>query len=268
MRRNTADTMGGSMFDLAGKVALVTGGNGGIGLGMAEGLARCGAAVAVWGGNPDKNRAAGERLGALGGRVLVQTCDVSREEEVEARMAELLGEFGRLDACFANAGRSMPRTAFHELTAEAWRGLMAVNLDGTFFTLRAASRHMVERARAGDSGGRLVATSSTSTVHGPAGAVAYGASKGALNVMVRALAVELARFGITANAIVPGWIETEMTAGKIADDRFAGAVLPRIPHRRWGRGDDFAAIAVYLASEESRYHTGDSLVIDGAYTLF
>ena len=256
------------MFDLSGKVALVTGGNGGIGLGMAEGLARSGAAVAIWGGNPDKNRAAEERLRALGGKVLVQSCDVSREKEVEARMAELLAEFGRLDACFANAGRAMPRTAFHETSTEAWRGLMGVNLDGTFFTLRAAARHMVERAKAGDPGGRLVVTSSTSTVHGPAGAVAYGASKGALNVVARALAVEYARYGITANSIVPGWIETDMTAAKIAEPRFGGNVLPRIPHRRWGRGDDFAGIAAYLASDESAYHTGDSFVIDGAYTLF
>ncbi|TDR89675.1 hypothetical protein EV668_2510 [Enterovirga rhinocerotis] len=256
------------MFDLTGKVALVTGGNGGIGLGMAEGLARGGAGIAIWGGNPDKNEAAGAKLRKHGGRVLVQRCDVSREDEVEERMAELLAEFGRLDGCFANAGRSLERTAFHELTAEAWRGVMDVNLDGTFFTLRAASRHMVARAKAGDPGGRLVATSSTSTVHGPAGAVAYGASKGALNVMMRALAVEYARYGITANAIVPGWIETEMTAGKIADERFSGNVLPRIPHRRWGTGDDFAGIAAYLMSEASRYHTGDSFVIDGAYTIF
>lgn len=256
------------MFDLSGKAVLVTGGNGGIGLGMAEGLAKCGASVAIWGGNADKNAAAGERLRALGGKVLVQRCDVSREDEVEARMAELLSEFGRLDSCFANAGRSMARTPFHDVTTEAWRALMAVNLDGTFFTLRAAARHMVARAKAGDPGGRLVATSSTSTVHGPAGAVAYGASKGALNVMMRALAVEYARYGITANSLIPGWIETEMTASKFAEPKFGAHVLARIPHRRWGRGDDFSGIAAYLASDESRYHTGDSFVIDGAYTLF
>ena len=256
------------MFDLTAKVVLVTGGNGGIGLGMADGLARAGASVVVWGGNADKNAAAEAQLGQHGGAVLVQRCDVSNEDEVEARMAELLARFGRLDGCFANAGRSLPGTPFHELTTEAWRALMAVNLEGAFFTMRAASRHMVARAKAGDAGGRLVVTSSTSTIHGPAGAVAYGASKGALLVMVRALAVELARYGITANALVPGWIETEMTAGKIAESRFAEAVLPRIPQRRWGKGEDFAGIAVYLMSDESRYHSGDSLVIDGGYTLF
>ena len=255
-------------FDLTGKVALVTGGNGGIGLGMAEGLARAGASVAIWGSNPDKNRIAEERLRAHGGRVLAQTCDVADETQVEARMAEVVDTFGRLDGCFANAGRSLGRTAFHELSTADWQAVMSVNLDGAFFTLRAASRHMVGRAKAGEPGGRLVVTSSTSTVHGPAGAVAYGASKGALNVMVRALAVEYARYGITANAIVPGWIETDMTAGKFAEERFASNVKPRIPMRRWGEPADFAGIAVYLMSDASRYHTGDSIVIDGAYTLF
>ena len=257
-----------SEFDLAGKVALVTGGNGGIGLGIAEGLARAGAGVAIWGGNAEKNAAARARLEALGGPVLVQSCDVADESQVEARMEELVSRFGRLDGCFANAGRGQARTPFHELTTEAFRGVMSVNLEGVFFTLRAAARHMVGRAKAGDPGGRLVTTSSTSTIHGPAGAVAYGASKGAVSVMMRALAVEYARHGITANALVPGWIETEMTAGKMADPRFADNVLPRIPQRRWGVGGDFAGIAVYLMSDASRYHTGDSLVIDGGYTLF
>jgi hypothetical protein len=145
---------------------------------------------------------------------------------------------------------------------------MSVNLDGAFYTLRAAARHMVERARGGDAGGQLVAMASTAAVHGAARAEAYGASKGALLAMIRALAVEMARYGVTANAILPGWIETEMTAAGIADPKFAGAVLPRIPLRRWGEKEDFAGIAVYLASEASRYHTGDSFVIDGAYTIF
>jgi NAD(P)-dependent dehydrogenase (short-subunit alcohol dehydrogenase family) len=255
-------------FDLTGKVALVTGGNGGIGLGMAEALARAGASVAIWGSNWEKNDVAEQRLKTHGGRVLAQTCNVADEAQVERCMAEVIETFGRLDGCFANAGRSLGRTAFHELSTEDWRAVMSVNLEGTFFTLRAASRHMVGRAKAGGPGGRLVVTSSTSTVHGPAGAVAYGASKGALNVMVRALAVEYARYGITVNGIVPGWIETDMTAGKFAEERFASNVKPRIPARRWGEPADFSGIAVYLMSDASRYHTGDSIVIDGAYTLF
>jgi NAD(P)-dependent dehydrogenase (short-subunit alcohol dehydrogenase family) len=260
--------MAEGMFDLRGKVALVTGGNGGIGLGMAEGLARAGADVVVWGGNPEKLAAAEGRLKAHGTRILAQRCDVADESQVEARFAEALAAFGRVDACFANAGVSQQRAALHELSAAEWRRVLSVNLDGAFFTLRAASRHMVERAKAGDPGGRLVAVASTAAVHGAARAAAYAASKGALVAVVRALAVEMARYAVTANAILPGWIETEMTERAIGDPKFHGAVLPRIPLRRWGEKEDFAGIAVYLASEASRYHTGDSFVIDGAYTIF
>jgi NAD(P)-dependent dehydrogenase (short-subunit alcohol dehydrogenase family) len=255
-------------FDLTGKVALVTGGNGGIGLGMADGLAQAGADVVIWGNNPQKLAAAVRQLEAHGRRVLAQRCDVADEAAVDQGFATAVTQMGRIDACFANAGVTQKRAAFHELSTEEWRRVMSVNLDGAFFTLRAASRHMVERAKAGDAGGRLVAISSTAAVHGAARGEAYAASKGALLTMIRALAVELARHGVTANSILPGWIETEMTAAKVADEKFAGAVLPRIPMRRWGNGADFAGIAVYLASDASRYHTGDHFVIDGAYTIF
>jgi NAD(P)-dependent dehydrogenase (short-subunit alcohol dehydrogenase family) len=235
---------------------------------MAEGLARAGADVAIWGGNEAKLAEAERRLAAHGRRVLAQRCDVADEAQVEARFAEALAAFGRVDACFANAGVSQQRAALHELSSEEWRRVLSVNLDGAYCTLRAAARHMVDRAEGGDPGGRLVAVASTAAVHGAARAAAYAASKGALVAVVRALAVEMARYAVTANAILPGWIETEMTERAIGDTKFQGAVLPRIPLRRWGEKEDFAGIAVYLASEASRYHTGDSFVIDGAYTIF
>jgi len=200
--------------------------------------------------------------------VLAQRCDVADEAAVEAAVATALEAMGRIDACFANAGITQPAARFHELSTADWRRVLSVNLDGAFFTLRAASRHMVGRAEAGDPGGRLVTVSSTAAVHGAARHQAYAASKGALLAMTRALAVELARHGITANAILPGWIATDMTAARVGDPKFEGAVLPRIPLRRWGTGDDFAGIAAYLASDASRYHTGDAFVIDGAYTIF
>jgi NAD(P)-dependent dehydrogenase (short-subunit alcohol dehydrogenase family) len=255
-------------FDLGGKVALVTGGNGGIGLGMAEGLAEAGAAVVIWGSNAAKLAAAEAQLARHGGRVLAQRCNVADEAAVEAAFAEALARMGRIDACFANAGVSQKRAAFHELATEEWRRVLGINLDGAFFTLRAAARHMVERAKSGDAGGRLVAISSTAAIHGAARAAAYAAGKGALLAVMRALAVELARYGVTANSILPGWIETDMTEAAIEDPKFSGNVLPRIPLRRWGRKEDFAGLAVYLASEASAYHTGDSFVVDGAYTIF
>ena len=255
-------------FDLSGKVALVTGGNGGIGLGMAEGLAAAGASVVIWGSNEAKLAAAEEQLRSHGGRVLAQRCNVADEAAVERSFAAALDAMGRIDACFANAGVSQRRAPIHELSSEEWRRVLGINLDGAFFTLRAAARHMVERAKGGDAGGRLVAMASTAAVHGAARASDYAASKGALVATMRALAVELARYGVTANSILPGWIETEMTERAIEDPKFSGNVLPRIPLRRWGRKEDFAGIAVYLASDASAYHTGDSFVVDGAYTIF
>lgn len=175
---------------------------------------------------------------------------------------------GRVDGCFANAGVSQARAPLAELPTKEWRRVMQVNLDGAFFTLRAAARHMTERAKAGDAGGRLVGMASSAAIHGAARASSYAASKGAMLTMIRALAVEMARYKVTANSILPGWIESDMTAAAIGDAKFSAAVLPRIPLRRWGTKEDFAGIAVYLMSDASGYHTGDHFVIDGAYTLF
>jgi NAD(P)-dependent dehydrogenase (short-subunit alcohol dehydrogenase family) len=257
-----------SGFDLGGKVALVTGGNGGIGLGMAEGLAAAGADLVIWGTNADKNATAEIALKRHGRRVLAQRCDVADEAQVEAAFAAALKAMGRIDGCFANAGVSQARAPLAELDTGEWRRVMSVNLDGAFFTLRAAARHMTERAKAGDAGGRLVGMASSAAIHGAARAASYAATKGAMLTMIRALAVEMARYRVTANSILPGWIESDMTARAIGDERFAAAVLPRIPMRRWGTKEDFAGIAVYLMSDASGYHTGDSFVIDGAYTIF
>jgi NAD(P)-dependent dehydrogenase (short-subunit alcohol dehydrogenase family) len=180
-------------------------------------------------------------------------------------MAETLRVLGRVDGCFANAGVSGRGTSsFLALSAQEWRRVLAVNLDGAFYTLRAAARHMVERG----GGGALVGTASLAAIEGAARNEHYAATKGGLISMLRALAVEFARHGIRANAVLPGWIETSMTAGAIANEKFANNVLPRIPMRRWGTGDDFGGIAVYLLSEASRYHTGDTFLIDGGYALF
>jgi NAD(P)-dependent dehydrogenase (short-subunit alcohol dehydrogenase family) len=256
------------VFDLTGKVALVTGGNGGIGLGMAEGLAEAGADLVIWGTNAAKNAAAEAKLMKFGHRVLAQRCDVSDEAQVEEQFAQALKTMGRIDGCFANAGVSQARAPLAELPTREWRRVLSVNLDGAFFTLRAAARHMAERAKAGKPGGRLVGMASSAAIHGAARASAYAATKGAMLTMIRALAVEMARHQVTANSILPGWIESDMTAAAMGDEKFAGAVLPRIPLRRWGTKEDFAGIAVYLMSEASGYHTGDSFVIDGAYTIF
>ena len=141
---------------------------------------------------------------------------------------------------------------------------MGINLDGTFFTFREAAKHMIDRGE----GGRLIGTSSTSAIHGAARNEAYAATKGAMLAMVRGLSVELARYGITANSIIPGWIETAMTAPRVGDEKFEDRVMKRVPVRRWGKPEDFAGLAVYLTSDASTYQTGEEFVVDGGYTRF
>ena len=255
-------------FDLTGKVALVTGGNGGIGLGMAEGMAQAGADIVIWGTNADKNAAAEARLKAHGVKVLTQRIDVSQEQQVIDGMAEAAAKMGRLDTVIANAGIGGGARSFAEMSTETWRRVMGVNLDGVFFTFREAVKHMVTRAQAGDPGGSLVVTSSLSAVHGAARNEAYSSAKTAVLGMIRGLAVEYARYGVRANAVLPGWIATDMTAGAQGNDKFNEQVIKRVPMRRWGEPEDFGGIAVYLASDASRFHTGDSLLIDGGYAIF
>jgi NAD(P)-dependent dehydrogenase (short-subunit alcohol dehydrogenase family) len=255
-------------FDLTGKVAVVTGGNGGIGLGMAEGLAQAGAEVSVWGTNAGKNAAAVERLSAYGTRITAQHCNVADEAEVAACFAATLEAHGRVDGCFANAGIGGRGTAFDEMTDEEWQRILSVNLDGVFYTFKHAARHMRERAEAGDSGGRLIGTASLAALSGQARGEHYAATKGGLVAMIKALAVEYARYGVTAHTILPGWIETAMTEGAFGNPKFVDNVLKRIPMRRWGRPEDFAAIAVYIMSDASAYHTAETFLIDGGYLVF
>jgi len=257
-------TMAYEPMNLSGKVALVTGGNSGIGLGMAQALAEAGADVCIWGTNTTKNEVALAQLQATGSKVAAMICDVSDEAAVESSFAETVSQFGKVDGVYANAGIGGNGTPFIEIPTEEWRRVLGVDLDGVFWTFRTAARHMVERGE----GGRLVGTSSVSSIHGAPRSQPYASSKGAMIAMVRGLSVELARYGITANTIIPGWIETPMTERSFGNEVFEGAVKKRIPQRRWGQGADFGGLAVYLMSDSSAYHTGDQFVIDGGYTRF
>ena len=254
-----------SPFDLTGKVALITGGNSGIGLGMAKALAQAGADIAIWGTNAEKNAAAKAELDPTGRRIETMICDVGDEAAVDASFARVVEMFGRVDGCFANAGVSgRGVTTFLEMSSEEWHRVTRINLDGAFYTFRAAARHMVQR---GD-GGVLVGTASLAAIEASPRSEHYAATKGGMISMVRALSAEFARHGIRSHAVLPGWIETDMTAKWFQTDGFRNKVVPRVPMRRWGVGDDFGGIAVYLMSDASRYHTGDTFVIDGGYSLF
>ncbi|MEU6558266.1 SDR family NAD(P)-dependent oxidoreductase [Nocardia nova] len=253
-----------SLFDLTGHVALVTGGNSGIGLGMAHGLARCGADVCVWGTNAERNEAAAQELSKHGTRVRAVRCDVGDEDAVTASFAETLDHFGRVDSCFANAGTHAPDIRFVDTTLADFRSVTRVNLEGAFLTLRTAAKHMVERG----GGGVLVGTSSVSSIHGTPRGQAYAASKAGLSAILRGCAVELARYGINAHSLVVGWTETPLISKEMSDPAFEQNVMKRMPHRRWGEPDDFARLAVYLAGGTGGFQTGDEIVIDGGYSVF
>jgi NAD(P)-dependent dehydrogenase (short-subunit alcohol dehydrogenase family) len=260
----TDDAARADPFNLTGHVAVITGGGSGIGLGMARGLSRAGASVVVLGRNPQRLEDAAAQLRSHGSPVLALTCDVTDEQAVTDTMARVRAEFGSLDSCFANAGVRGTFTPVLDTSLAEFRATTAVDLDGVFLTLREAARQMVAAGR----GGSLVGVSSLGALQGMPRQPAYAASKAGVTALIDSMAVELARHGIRANTIQPGWFDTDMTSAGLADERFSARVLPRVPARRWGEPEDVAGVAVYLASSASRYQTGDVLRIDGGYLKF
>jgi NAD(P)-dependent dehydrogenase (short-subunit alcohol dehydrogenase family) len=251
-------------LDLTGHVALVTGGNSGIGLGMATGLAQAGAAVAIWGTNPTKNEAAVAQLQAMGATVHAERCDVSDEVAVTAAFASTIGALGKVDSLFANAGVSGWTPSITDLSLDEWRRVMGINLEGAFLTMREAARHMVDRGE----GGAIVAVSSTSAIHGAPNQPHYAASKTALLGLTRAMAVGLARHKIRVNALLPGWTDTDLVAPGKSNQKFVDATVGRTPVRRWADPAEFGPVAVYLADPSLTFHTGDTVTVDGGYTVF
>ena len=255
-------------FDLTGHVTLVTGGNGGIGLGMAEGLAQAGADVMIWGTNPAKNASAVERLAQHGTRVQSRIVDVSGEQVVADAMQEAVQAMGRIDSVFANAGTGNEYQSFLDIGGDNYRRVMGINLDGVFWTVREACRHMKARATAGDAGGSIVVVSSMGSRFGTARNEDYGAAKSGVNGITRGVAVEFARYGIRCNSLLPGWVASELTKPLQESDAFTEKAIARVPMRRWGRPEELAGIAVYLASPASAFHTGDEILVDGGYAVF
>jgi NAD(P)-dependent dehydrogenase (short-subunit alcohol dehydrogenase family) len=251
---------------LAGQVAVVTGGNGGIGLGMAQGLAAAGADVAIWARDEAKSEAAsaGLRKAHPDGRTFPTfPCDVADPDSVVRALESTVGALGRVDTCVANAGTSS-RAPFLDLTLEEWRRVMAVNLDGVFVTLQAAARQMVTQGE----GGALVAVASTAAVHGAPVTAHYAAAKTGVLGLVRSAAVALARHRIRVNAVLPGWTVTDLARGGYDDERFRAATTSRTPVRRWAEPSEFGAVAAYLGDKAHLFHTGDAVCVDGGYTVF
>lgn len=252
-----------TLNDLSGQVAVVTGGNGGIGLGFARGCARAGTSVAVWARNAEKSAGAVEELKGLGVDAVAVACDVSDEDSVVAARAETVERLGRIDICVVNAGTNGVGL-LQNLSLDEWRQVMSINLDGAFLTMREAARQMIEQ---GD-GGAIVGISSTSAVHGASANPHYGASKTAMLGLVRAAAVGLARHQIRVNAVLPGWTRTELANDGYENDVFREATTKRTPVRRWATADEYESLAAYVCDKSVTWHTGDSITADGGYTVF
>jgi NAD(P)-dependent dehydrogenase (short-subunit alcohol dehydrogenase family) len=249
-------------FDLDGRVAVVTGGNGGIGFGIASALGAAGAAVAVWGRDEAKTERALARLGAAGITSVGARCDVSDEGEVQRATQETVAQLGRLDICVANAGMGQ-HVPFLESTRPDWDMGLATNLTGAFLCFREAARDMVARGEAG----ALIAVSSVASRHAAPQMHGYAAAKAGLGGLVRSIAAELAPHRIRANVLIPGFTENERFQAATVTAEYDTEVVSSIPAGRWGLPDDIGAAAVYLADPSLSYHTGAEVVVDGAYSI-
>lgn len=251
------ERMNQDIFDLSGRVGIVTGGSSGIGKAMAAGLAHFGARVVIAGSNPEKCEAAAGELRQIEAEVLPLTVDVSRPDQVAAMVERTLTEWGRLDILINSAGIYHGVSAF-EMTVEEWRRVMAVDLDGAFYCCRAAGKAMADAGQ-----GSIINITSLSGLLGYANESAYCAAKGGLTMLTRALAVEWAEFKIRVNAIAPTWFYSPISSHILDDPEKLADKLRYIPLDRVGHGDDIVGAAVFLASDASNFVTGQILTVDG-----
>ncbi len=251
-----------NLFDLTGKVAIVTGGNGGIGLGIARGLAQAGAKVAVLGRNTAKSEAAAGQIHAeIGVETLAVHADVSQPEQIERAAEEVLQKFGRADILFNNAGINI-RKPPHEMTLAEWNEVMSANLTSAFLMSKA-----VYPAMKREGGGKIINIGSMTSIFGAGFAPAYATSKGGIVQLTKSLALAWAADNIQVNAILPGWFDTDLT--EKAREEIPGLherVLARIPQGRWAKPADIAGTAIWLSSHASDYITGIAVPVDGGYT--
>ena len=251
-----------NLFDLKGKVALVTGGNGGIGLGMAKGMSAAGASLLVAGRNKSKADKAIKELQALGGKAEFCEFDALDEKSCKDAVDRAAQKFGRLDILINNAGTTV-RKQPQDLTTADWNLVMTTNLTSAFQCSQAAYPHMKKLGA-----GKIINIGSMMTLFGAAYAAPYAASKGGIVQMTRAMATAWAKDNIQVNSILPGWIDTDLT--RAAREQVQGLnerVLARTPAARWGAPDDFAGIAVFLASAASDFVSGTAIPIDGGYSI-
>ncbi len=249
------------LFDLSGRVAVVTGGNGGIGFAMAKGMAGAGAAIVVAGRNEAKNAAAVGELEGLGIEAMAHVIDITDEAACHGMVAATRARFGRLDILVNNAGISI-RGQPQDLALAEWRAVIDTNLTAAFVCCQAAYPAMIEAG-----GGKIVNIGSMMSLFGAPFATPYASSKGGIVQMTKALATAWAKDNIQVNAVLPGWIDTELTINSRREvEGLHQRVLDRTPAGRWGVPDDHAGIAVFLAAPASDFVTGATIAVDGGYS--
>lgn len=248
------------LFDLSGKTALVTGGNGGIGLGIAQGLVNAGASVAIAGRNAEKNAAALESLQALGGKVTAIIADVTVPADIERMVKTTAEELGGVDILIANAGMNF-RKRPEEYSLTEWHTIMDTNLTGIFVCCQAVYPFMQQRG-----GGKIVTIGSLTSLFGLDVAAVYAASKGAVVQLTSSLAMAWAKDNIQVNAILPGWIDTDLTRrARTISSVLHDNVVKGTPAGRWGKPEDLAGTAIFYASAASNFVTGTALLVDGGF---
>jgi 2-dehydro-3-deoxy-D-gluconate 5-dehydrogenase len=250
------------LFDLDGKVAIVTGGNGGIGLGMARGLAAAGANIAIVGRNDAKSAAAVAELGQQGAKAIFISADVTDKAAVADMVERTVRELGRIDILVNNAGINI-RKSPHALDLEEWDSVIRTNLTSAFLCSQAVHPAMKEAG-----GGKIINIGSMMSIFGASFAPAYAASKGGIVQFTRSCAVAWAADNIQVNAVLPGWIDTDLTRrAREQIDGLHDKVLARTPAARWGASDDFAGVAVFLSSPASDFMTGTAIPVDGGFSI-
>ena len=250
-----------STFRLDGRVALVTGSSAGIGFGLARALGQAGAAVVLNGRDAGRLAAAAATLRGEGLTVHEQAFDVCDTAAVDTGVAAIERDVGAIDILFNNAGMQH-RAPFHEFPPEAWQRLMRTNLDSMFIVGQAVAKRMVPRGR-----GRIVNIASVQSELGRPGIAPYAASKGAVKMLTKGMAIDLGPHGITVNGLGPGYFKTELNAALVANAEFSQWLINRTPSRRWGEVDaDLGGVAVFLASDAARFVNGHILYVDGGVT--
>jgi len=253
----------GSLFDLTGRVAAVTGGNRGIGRAMALGLARAGASVAVLARNAEQNQLVLAELEAIGKPVLVLPLDVTDRAALAGAVTEVERALGGVDILVNNAGIAARTGGVLNETADIWDKTLETHLNASFLLSQLVARSMVKRK----SGGKIINLASMYSIFGSGLVPSYSAAKGAIVQLTKSLAIELAPYNIQVNAIAPGWIETDMTA-PVRSSPMNGEIIARTPAKRWGRADEIIGATVFLSSRAADFVTGVTLPVDGGYSIY